>query len=149
MNNKNKIYLQNTKELVKTFPKITPLFVEEVINDFPLKYLEKNINVVFVTEDYIKELNMEYREKDYVTDVLSFNMDSDTLIGEVYVCPKYVKDNFAQDKQQEEILRLIVHGILHLNGFDHTVEFVEEKYNEEKMYVIQEEILTNLLKKNL
>ncbi|HVX93183.1 MAG TPA: rRNA maturation RNase YbeY [Candidatus Dojkabacteria bacterium] len=149
MNNKTKIYLQNTKELITTFPKIKPLLLEKVLEDFPAKYVTKNINVVFVSEEYIKDLNNDYRKKESVTDVLSFNMDSETLLGEVYVCAKYVKDNFVEDKQLEEILRLIIHGILHLNNFDHTTEFVEESYHDEQMYVIQEEILSNLLSKAL
>ncbi len=59
---------------------------------------EKNINIVFVTGSEIKELNTEFRDKSEVTDVLSFNIDTKDLLGEIYICPEYVINNFQGEK---------------------------------------------------
>jgi probable rRNA maturation factor len=106
---------------------------------------EKDVNIVFVKQKQIKELNKEYRNKDEVTDVLSFNIDSDTTLGEIYLCPEYVINNIGGKKFKEEILRLLIHGFLHLKGFEHKTKFDEFEYKSEPMYIKQEEILNKFL----
>jgi probable rRNA maturation factor len=108
------------------------------------KDVKQGVNIVFVDLDQIRELNKEYRRIDKATDVLSFNIDEGNLLGEVYICPEYVKRE-EQIPFQEEILRLIIHGILHLLGYDHTVELNEETKISEKMFVKQEKILQNVI----
>ena len=105
----------------------------------------KEVNIIFIDERKIKELNREYREKDEVTDVLSFNIDSDDTFGEIYLCPEYVINQFNEDKHIEEILRLIIHGLLHLKGYEHKSKFNEVDYKGEPMYIKQEEILNKFL----
>jgi len=134
----------NTKVLCNVFKdieidKINQLFDEH----FPLK---RDVNIVFVKEEKIRELNKEYRSKNEVTDVLSFNIDSDTILGEIYVCPEYVINNIEKKKFKEEIIRLLIHGILHLQGLEHKREFDEVDYKEEPMYIKQEEILNKFLR---
>ena len=89
----------------------------------------------------IKSLNREFRQKDKVTDVLSFQMH-DTLrggdshlvppqleLGDIYICYD-VATNQAKRfgiTLQEEFLHLFVHGFLHLLGFDHELSDAEEK----------------------
>jgi probable rRNA maturation factor len=86
---------------------------------------------------------MQYRGIDSVTDVLSFTLNTKPLVGEVYICPKYILENIPVEKFQEEILRNIVHGILHILGYDHVGEFTKENEKEE-MFVKQEEILREI-----
>lgn len=118
--------------------KIKKLLVEQFA--FP-----KKVNIIFVDQEYIKELNKEFREKDEVTDVLSFNIDSSDTLGEIYICPEYVIKNISKKDFKEEIVRLIVHGILHLKGYDHKEEFSKVDYKREPMYIEQEEILNKIL----
>ena len=106
----------------------------------------KDVNIVFIEPLYIKELNKEYRQKNEVTDVLSFNIDSEELLGEIYICPEYVINNFSDNLFVEEIVRLIVHGMLHLQGEDHKEKFDKVDYKKEPMYIKQEEILNKILK---
>jgi len=83
------------------------------------------LNLVFVDNQEIRRLNREYRGKDKVTDVLSFNIEepnsAEATFGEVYICsPRAV----AQAREYgvtvtEELLRLACHGFLHLLGYDH------------------------------
>lgn len=102
------------------------------------------INIVFVDEKEMQRLNKEYRDINDVTDVLSFNLDTEGFLGEIYICPKYVKK--TAEKYEEEIIRLIVHGILHLLGFEHKTKLDEVSRQKEDMFVKQEEILENILK---
>jgi probable rRNA maturation factor len=107
--------------------------------------LDREINIVFVEQREMKELNKKYRGKDEVTDVLSFNLDNNTILGEIYICPEYVIKDIKREKFDEEIIRLLIHGILHLQGFDHKKKFDEVDYKAEPMYIKQEEILNKFL----
>jgi len=131
----NKEILKNIS-IVEYIPKIEYQFA----NEKPF-----SVNVIFVKSEYIKELNREYRDIDAVTDVLSFNIDGEGILGEIYICPEYVKSVHPELSFKEEILRLIIHGILHLLGYDHSVEFNDDTKLTEEMFVKQEEILQNIL----
>jgi probable rRNA maturation factor len=106
------------------------------------------LSLVFVNSKQIKQLNKQWRQKDYVTDVLSFPMDvieddgfGDGLpleIGEVIVC---LEKAFQQAEEyrhsfEREIAFLFVHGFLHVLGFDH----MNEK-DEKEMFSRQKAIL--------
>lgn len=130
----NKAILSFTIE--EYIPKIENNFKEEVSG---------NVNVIFVEPSFIKDLNNQYRQIDSVTDVLSFNIDTKELLGEVYICPEYIKTTRPEINQKEEIIRLIIHGILHLIGYDHKVELNDTTKNTEEMFVKQEKILENVI----
>ncbi len=66
-----------------------------------------DLSIALVDEKRIKELNKIYRKKNQPTDVLSFSYDAG---GEIVLCPKQIKG---------EIGRVLIHGILHLLGYDH------------------------------
>ena len=85
-----------------------------------------SVSISFVNDKKIRELNKEYRDKDEVTDVLSFNIDKEDAEGEYYLGDIVV--NVEQAKRQagdygnsveEEISELVAHGILHLMGIHH------------------------------
>jgi probable rRNA maturation factor len=89
---------------------------------------EPDATVVFVSDEAIKELNRRFRGQNYVTDVLSFpheaevfERDSKSQLGEVVIS---VQRAAAQAKQnglsfQNEVEQLVLHGLLHLCGYDH------------------------------
>ena len=116
-----------------SFDSITPILEKVFEQDI-------SVNIVFVNRRKIRELNREYRGKEYVTDVLSFNLDN---IGEVYICPKYVKRNFKGSEFVEEIVRLSIHGILHLLGYEHKGKFTD--VSEEEIFKIQEHKVKRVL----
>lgn len=97
------------------------------------------VSIVFVTSEYIQELNMKYRGIDSPTDVLSFDISEDGKDAEIYICPEYIYSSFKGDEFEEEILRLIIHGTLHILGYDHKESMNEN--GDEEMFKIQEELL--------
>ena len=97
----------------------------------------ENINVVFVQPKYIQRLNKQYRGVDLATDVLSFNISPDS--GEIYICPAYVHKSFKGNDFEEEILRLIIHGTLHILGYDHKGSLNDS--SKEEMFKLQEDLI--------
>ena len=99
---------------------------------------EPEIGVTVVDDNTILELNREYREKDSVTDVLSFpqfeghddlladlkNDEASTLIGDVVICYEQAERQAAEygTGMTREILYLFVHSVMHLFGYDHMEE---------------------------
>lgn len=137
----------NTKKLLKIDKKF-PLEDVKALLEKEFNY-EENINIIFTTRKEIKKLNKQFRGKNEVTDVLSFNIDSDKTLGEIYICPKYVIQMTYGIYIQEQIIRLLIHGILHLQGYDHTKKFDKVDYKDEPMYIKQENILNKFLTTNI
>jgi len=144
--------IYNWQTLKRHFPQITFLKKDlhkvlfEQISQYDLKTLKSIesidvINIVFVSPKEIKQLNKDFRKKDEVTDVLSFILEENPLIGEIYICPEYI----AREYDYTEILRDIVHGFLHLLGYEHSKHFTGAVKSKEKMFVKQEDMLQNIL----
>ncbi|MDD3032592.1 MAG: rRNA maturation RNase YbeY [Candidatus Pacebacteria bacterium] len=76
----------------------------------------KEVSVAIINADEIKEINSRYREIDSATDVLSFEGD-DNILGEIIVCPEEVRNNGTNFK--DEFKRVLIHGTLHILGYDH------------------------------
>jgi probable rRNA maturation factor len=80
---------------------------------------KKEISLAFINPAKIRKLNKKYRKKDKSTDILSYiyNINS----GEIVICPQKVKKNAKIYKSafKKELSRVLIHGILHLLGWDH------------------------------
>lgn len=78
---------------------------------------DKVVNVAFVGDDEIQEINKKYRKKDSPTDVLSFDYEDE---GDIMLCINQVnKLKDSQETLSEAVLKTLIHGTLHLFGFDH------------------------------
>jgi probable rRNA maturation factor len=110
------------------------------------------VTVVVTDEQGIRELNRDFLGRDKVTDVLAFATQEDggpfvpapeagKYLGDVIVCyPRAVQQALEQDHSvHEELALLVVHGVLHLLGYDHASE--EEQA---AMWALQDEILGQL-----
>ena len=82
--------------------------------------------VVLVANREIRKLNAKYRKKDYPTDVLSFPAGDELppgvlLLGDVIISVEKAREQAEQRKRtlDEELVVLLIHGILHLLGYDH------------------------------
>jgi probable rRNA maturation factor len=96
----------------------------------------ENISLAFVSEEEIHKLNKKFRNKDKPTDVLSFNLDEKDCLGDIIICPEVVAKNAKEQGVSEnyETMKVFIHGILHLLGYDHEkteqeAELMEEKQN--------------------
>lgn len=107
---------------------------------------EAELSVTLVSAAEIRELNRRFHDVHVPTDVLAFDLGpirrgaDDSLLGDVYVCPE-VADRAARDlgiDAADEVVRLVVHGVLHLLGHDHPEG--EERY-ESDMFRLQERLL--------
>ena len=100
-----------------------------------------SILLAFVSELEIKKLNYQFRKKNKTTDILSFASVQQHSIGELIICMPVVKKTKPKLwTQQEWLYYLILHGVLHLLGFDHEKSPAEAK----KMYHIQNTVFQNL-----
>ena len=79
------------------------------------------VSVALVNGLEMKKLNNKFRKKNKPTDVLSFAMEDGKVLGEVIICPSVVKINAEKNgiKYQQELMKVFVHGILHILGYDH------------------------------
>lgn len=98
---------------------------------------QREISLSFCDEAEIQKLNNEYRSKDAVTDVLSFEAE-DPLLGDIVICMRRALEQaFSYNHSlQRELAFLFVHGLLHLLGYDH-----QNDQDEKAMFELQEKIL--------
>ena len=135
--------INETEENIKELEEIKKLV------DFALNYqqIENSIfNIIIVDEEKIQEINREYRNKDSITDVISFALEDDDtfietdmrILGDIYICLKRCKDQSIEYGHSflRELSFLTIHGLLHLLGYDHMNE-----EDEKVMFKLQEMIL--------
>ena len=93
-----------------------------------------NINIIFCSDNCILDVNVKYLGHDYFTDIITFDYcEKDILSGDLFISIDTVRDNaeFYKTEFNDELNRVIVHGLLHLIGYDdHTPE--EQKIMREK-----------------
>ncbi len=103
--------------------------------------LHGSVNVLVTDSEAIRELNRKFRKKNKATDVLSFpaasarNTSEEQLAGEIAISADIALENAARlgHTGTEEIKILILHGLLHLAGFDHERDNGEMARREEKL----------------
>ncbi len=105
------------------------------------------ISVVFTGRDEIREMNREYRNIDRATDVISFAFSEGEgsqfapfLLGDIFICPEVVADHAVKFRTtfENELIFVVVHGILHLLGFDHNRKSDREEMREAEDIVMKE-----------
>ncbi|MEA4982143.1 MAG: rRNA maturation RNase YbeY [Paludibacter sp.] len=80
-----------------------------------------DITYIFCSEEKILEINLQYLNHDYFTDIITFDYSEKNVIsGDIFISPETLKTNAIQFNvtYEEELLRIIIHGILHLCGQD-------------------------------
>lgn len=80
-----------------------------------------DIAVIFCSDDYILQINQQYLSHDYYTDIITFDYsEGDKLSGDLFISIDTVKANAEEygTDFNDELNRVIVHGVLHLIGYD-------------------------------
>jgi len=112
-----------------------------------LGLVDAELSISLTDDDGIRELNRRYRDLDRPTDVLSFPMDDPSLIGDVVISVERARSQAARYSVSldREMARLLVHGILHLVGYDH----VNGGRQAAKMRRKEEELLAAIEKRGI
>ena len=103
---------------------------------------EMDLSIVLVAQKKMMELNKEYRKEDKATNVLSFCYEQGKpfvfpikhllKLGEIVICPEYIKEDAKQRSVdfKEELVRVSIHGILHILGYNHKIARSFKKMND-------------------
>lgn len=98
-----------------------------------------DINYIFCDDDYLLKVNQDYLQHDYYTDIITFDyVKGRTISGEIFVSLQRISDNaFTLSKNyEEELRRVLAHGILHLCGYkDKTEEEERQMRGKEDHYL--------------
>ncbi len=94
-----------------------------------------DISIIFCSDPYILEVNLKYLQHDYFTDIITFDYcEGNRLSGDLFISVDSVRENaeYYSAEFEDELNRVIVHGILHLIGYD-------DHSNEEKILMREKE----------
>ena len=95
----------------------------------------ETINIILTSNSNIRSLNKKYLKRDYMTDIIAFNYNRGNIIsGDLFMNPDTIKKNAGKYKTKfsVEILRVIIHGVLHLIGYN-------DENNDEKLVMREKE----------
>lgn len=150
----NRVYvaMQEGVDEPDWFESVEP-FVNKVMGE--LKFDGEEISMLLCNDTYMQELNKTYRNIDSTTDVLSFENDEEyedeegkwKCAGDIVISLDTLPVNaeYFNESRNDELKRLIVHGLLHLNGMDHVEEHIEKDVQPVcEMLVLQEKVLEKL-----
>lgn len=116
---------------------------ESVFNELDMQDNQYEISLLLTDDETIRQLNKEYRNKDKSTDVLSFPMEDDIMLGDIAISVDTAKRQAeeAEINFDRETAFLFIHGLLHLLGYDHETS----QEDEAEMFALQEKILKKLI----
>lgn len=81
----------------------------------------KELSVLFTDDKEVRVLNRDFRGKDKPTDVLSFPLEREGYLGDIAISVQTARRQAKEygSRLHEELVRLLIHGVLHLEGYDH------------------------------
>lgn len=121
------IHYENT-EILELDPEFFVSWLSQVATMEKKKLGE--LNLIFCSDDYLLEINHEHLDHDYYTDIITFDYtQGEVLSGDLFISIDRVKDNAKSFEvvTKEEILRVVVHGFLHLAGYEDKTENKEKE----------------------
>lgn len=110
------------------FKVVNPLKTKKWIKNtsFSEGYEVSQLNYIFCSDEYLLEINKQYLDHDYFTDIITFdNSEEDKqLEGDIYISVDRVRDNAAtfHTDFDSEMRRVLIHGLLHLVGYEDSSE---------------------------
>ena len=104
-----------------------------------------DISIIFCSDNYILDVNMKYLQHDYFTDIITFDYcEGNTVSGDLFISIDSVRENaaFYGTEFKDELNRVLVHGVLHLIGYDdHSEEDIKEMRAKENYYLSLRELV--------
>lgn len=123
ISNKTKIKIRKSK-IIK--------LIKELSKDLKFK---TNLSIMFCGDRLCRKLNNKFLKRDKITDVISFPLNENNYLGDILINLRQVKRQAKKYNVSfnEELKKILIHGILHLLGFDHEkdsgeMEKLEDKY---------------------
>ena len=104
-----------------------------------------NISIIFCSDNYVLDINQKYLQHDYFTDIITFDYcEGDRLSGDLFISVDSVRENSVEFETEfkDELNRVIIHGLLHLVGYDdHTEKDIKLMRSKENYYLSLRELL--------
>ncbi len=104
-----------------------------------------DISIIFCSDPYILDINLKYLQHDYFTDIITFDYcEGEKISGDLFISIDSVRENaaFYGTEFEDELNRVMVHGILHLIGYDdHTEEDIKVMRSKENYYLSLRELV--------
>ena len=97
------------------------------------------VNIIFCSDNYILDVNMRYLQHDYFTDIITFDYcEGNILSGDLFISVDSVRENAVLygAEFEEELNRVMVHGLLHLIGYDDHTEEEQKTMREKEDYYL-------------
>ena len=94
-----------------------------------------DISFIFCSDDYLLDVNKQYLNHDYFTDIITFDyVENNVISGDIFISCDRVKENASDFKTgfENELSRIIIHGVLHLLGY-------KDKSKKDKLLMTQKE----------
>ena len=98
-----------------------------------------DISIIFCSDNYILDVNMRYLQHDYFTDIITFDYcEGDRLSGDLFISIDSVRENalYYGAEFADELNRVMVHGLLHLIGYDDHTEKEKEVMRAKEDYYL-------------
>lgn len=127
------LFFEDT-EVLDLDPEFFALWVSKIC-ELEGKKIEE-ISIVFCSDEYLLEMNKQYLDHDYYTDIITFDYYTEDISGDLFISIDRVKENSEINKVSfdNELKRVVAHGILHLLGYgdksEEESELMRKKENE-------------------
>lgn len=98
-----------------------------------------NISYIFCSDEYLWNMNKQYLNHDYYTDIITFDYVKDDIIsGDLFISYDRILDNAEKFGvlRETELLRVMIHGVLHLIGYDDVTDELEEEIHKKEDFYI-------------
>ena len=103
------------------------------------------ISIIFCSDNYVLDINQKYLQHDYFTDIITFDYcEGDRLSGDLFISVDSVRENSVEfgTEFKDELNRVIIHGLLHLVGYDdHAEKDIKLMRSKENYYLSLRELL--------
>ena len=117
--------------------------IEYQVNKLIINELKQlgDITVIFCSDEYLLDMNKQYLNHDYYTDIITFDyVEGDTISGDLFISFDRIKDNSEEFVNEliTEIFRVVFHGVLHLVGYKDKSDKEQALMTEKENYYLGE-----------
>ena len=98
-----------------------------------------DLNYIFCSDEFIKQVNIDYLQHDYYTDIITFDYsENNTVAGDIYISIDTVRDNAKRFNKRipNELARVLIHGVLHLAGYNDKSDAQQKQMTEKEDFYL-------------